>query len=136
MLTTHKTTTRRWHLIDIKGQTLGRAATQVASLLIGKHKPDFSAHLDSGDYVVVINSDDLVVTGKKLTDKMYYRFSGYPGGLREQSLGDKMAQDSTQVVRLAVKGMLPKNKLQDKRLARLKIFKDALHPYENQLKTA
>lgn len=135
MLTTHKTTTRRWHLVDISNQNLGRTATSIASLLIGKHKPDFSANLDSGDYVVVINSDTLTVTGKKLTDKKYYRFSGFPGGLKEQTLGDKLAKDSTEVVRLAVKGMLPKNHLQDRRLARLKVFKDALHPFENQLKT-
>ncbi len=133
MATTHQITTRRWHLVDIKDQTLGRTATKIASLLIGKHKPNFSAHLDSGDYVVVINTDGLTVTGKKLTDKTYYRFSGFPGGLRQQTLGDKMAQDSREVLRLAVKGMLPKNHLQDRRLTRLKIYKDSNHPYTNQL---
>ncbi len=125
---------RAWHLIDLDGQVLGRVATQIATLLIGKHKADISSHLDSGDYVVAINSDKFVVTGKKLDAKKYYRHSGHPGNLKEVTLRDKLAKDSRSVIELAVRGMLPKNKLQDKRLRRLKVFPDATHPYIAQIK--
>lgn len=125
---------RAWHVIDLKDQILGRAATQIASLLIGKHKADLSSHLDSGDFVVALNSDLIKVTGKKLDAKRYYRHSGFPGNLKEATLREKLAQDSRQVLELAVKGMLPKNKLQTPRLRRLRTFKDATHPYEAQIK--
>jgi len=124
-----------WHLIDLSGQTLGRVATQIAGLLMGKHKAAYFPNLDQGDYVVAINSDQIKVTGKKLADKKYYRHSGYPGGLKEVTLGEQMEKDSRKVIEKAVKGMLPKNKLQEPRLRRLKVFKDASHPYNNQLKT-
>ncbi|OGD79111.1 50S ribosomal protein L13 [Candidatus Collierbacteria bacterium RIFOXYB1_FULL_49_13] len=123
---------RRWHLIDLDGQILGRTATKAAGLLIGKHKPEYTSHIDSGDYVVVINTDKLKVTGKKLAQKTYYRHSGYPGNLKAQTLEEKMAQDSTKVFQKAVKGMLPKNKLQAPRMARMKIFKEATHPYADK----
>lgn len=124
---------RAWHLIDLEGQVLGRAATQIARHLIGKDKPNLSSHLDTGDYVVAINSDKIVVTGRKLDQKIYYRHSGYPGNLKETTLKDKLSKDSRQVIELAVKGMLPKNKLQTPRLRRLKVFKDATHSYEAQI---
>lgn len=125
---------RAWHLIDLDGQVLGRAATQIARLLMGKDKADLSSHLDSGDYVVAINSDKITVTGKKLDQKRYYRHSGFPGNLKEITLKDKLAKDSRTVIELAVKGMLPKNKLQTPRLRRLKVFTDANHTYAAQIK--
>lgn len=134
--TKQKDITRNWHLIDLKGQILGRASTEISGLLMGKAKVNQSDNLDGGDYVVAINSDEIKVTGKKLTDKKYYRHSGYPGGLKEATLGEKMAKDSRKVIELAVKGMLPKNKFQDPRLRRLKVFKNATHPYQSQIKLA
>ncbi len=124
----------KWHLIDLADKTLGRVSTQIAGLLIGKNKPTYSPNLDEGDFVVAINSDKITVTGKKLTDKSYYRHSGYPGGLRSITLGEQMKKDSRRVIETSVKGMLPKNKLQDPRLRRLKVFKDDRHPYAAQLK--
>ncbi len=125
---------RNWHLVDLSGQTLGRVGTQIALLLMGKAKVNQSANLDSGDYVVAINAAKIIVTGKKLTDKKYQRHSGFPGGFREETLGDLLARDPRKVIEKAVKGMLPKNKLQSPRLARLKVFKDDKHPYAAQLK--
>jgi large subunit ribosomal protein L13 len=127
--------TRNWYVIDASEATLGRVATQVATLLTGKGKPQFTHHIDCGDYVIVINTDNLQVTGKKLTDKKYYRHSGYPGGIKEVSLADKMAKDSTDVVLHAVRGMLPVNKLRDERLKRLKIYADSEHNHEAQKPT-
>lgn len=123
---------RNWHLIDLSGQTLGRVSTTIAELLIGKGKVNRAPNLDMGDFVVAINSGKIVVTGKKLTDKKYRRHSGYPGGFREETLGELMEKDSRKVIEKSVKGMLPKNKLQDPRLARLKVFKDDKHPYLSQ----
>ena len=122
-----------WHLIDLKDQTLGRTATQIAVLLMGKQKTSYSPNLDQGDFVVAINSDQIKVTGKKMSDKSYYRHSGYPGGLKEVTLEEQMTKDSRRVIEKAVKGMLPKNKLQQPRLRRLKVFKNGEHPYTNQL---
>lgn len=124
--------TRKWYVVDASEVTLGRAATQIATLLTGKGKPQFTQHIDCGDYVIVVNSDNLVVTGKKMTDKKYYRHSGYPGGLKEASLEDKMAKDSTDVILKAVRGMLPVNKLRDERLKRLKIYAGTEHNHEAQ----
>lgn len=124
--------TRAWYVIDATEAPLGRISTKIAKLLIGKEKPMFTQHIDVGDYVVVINSDSLVSTGNKLADKMYYRHSQYPGSLKEANLGDMIAKDSTEVIRLAVKGMLPKNKLMDERLKRLKIYKGSEHNNEAQ----
>ena len=125
--------TRKWHLVDLEGQTLGRVATSIATLLMGKGKVISGDHLDNGDYVVAINSDKIKVTGKKLTDKIYYSHSGFPGGLKELSLSQLMAKDSRKVIEKAVKGMLPKDKHQQDRLRRLKLFADAKHPYANEL---
>lgn len=125
---------RAWHLIDAKDKILGRLSVDIARLLIGKQKTTYTPNIDDGDYVVVINSSLVAVTGKKLTDKVYTRFSGFPSGLSRETLGEKMTKDSTKVITHAVKGMLPKNKLQARRMARLKVFQDATHPYENEIK--
>lgn len=124
--------TREWYVIDAADATLGRLSTKIATLLTGKGKPMFTHHIDCGDHVIVVNSDQLVVTGNKLQDKMYYRHSQYPGSLKEATLADKMAKDSTDVIRLSVKGMLPKNKLVADRLARLKIYAGTEHNHEAQ----
>ncbi|MEO6761312.1 MAG: 50S ribosomal protein L13 [Candidatus Saccharimonadales bacterium] len=124
--------TRAWYVLDASEAPLGRLATKVATLLTGKGKPQFTAHIDCGDNVVVINSDKLVVTGDKLKAKMYYRHSGYPGGLHEASLRDVMGKDSTRAVFEAIRGMLPVNKLRDGRLNRLKIYKGAEHNHAAQ----
>lgn len=126
---------RRWHLVDASDQILGRLATQVATLLMGKHKPDFVPHLDCGDYVVVVNSDRIKVTGNKLNLKTYYRHSGYPGGFKSQTLKEAMAADSTKVISGAVSGMLPKNKLRADRLSRLRIFTGADHTFADKFKS-
>lgn len=123
---------RKWYVMDASETSLGRLSTQIAQLLTGKGKPMFTAHIDCGDYVVVINADNLVVTGEKATDKMYYRHSGYPGNLKEATLKEKQSKKSGEVIRLAVKGMLPKNKLMDERLKRLKIYAGSEHAHEAQ----
>ena len=123
---------RKWYVVDASEVTLGRLATQVAVPLTGKSKPQFTKHIDCGDFVVVINADQLKVTGTKLETKMYYHHSGFPGGLRERSLKDQMGLDSTEVIKHAVRGMLPINKLRDDRLARLKIYAGAEHKHEAQ----
>ncbi len=124
--------TRKWYVVDASEATLGRVATHVATLLTGKGKPMFTAHIDCGDFVVVINADHLQVTGGKEEKKMYYNHSGFPGGLRERQLKDLMANDSTEVIMKAVRGMLPVNKLRDGRLARLKIYAGAEHNHAAQ----
>ena len=124
--------TRKWYVVDASETTLGRVATQVATLLTGKGKPMFTSHIDCGDFVVVINADKLQVTGAKMTDKMYYNHSGFPGGLRERQLKDVVEKDSTEVILQAVRGMLPGNKLRDGRLARLKIYGGAEHNHAAQ----
>lgn len=124
--------TRAWYIIDAAELPLGRIATKTAELLTGKGKPMFSHHIDVGDYVIVINADNLVVTGKKMDDKMYYKHSNYPGGLTETSLKFELEKDSTKVVYKAVRGMLPINKLRDGRLARLKIYAGSDHNHAPQ----
>ena len=124
--------TREWLLIDATEAPLGRIATQIATLLTGKGKPMFTKHIDCGDYVIVVNSDNLVVTGTKMEDKKYYRHSQYPGSLKTASLTEKIKKDSTDVIILAVKGMLPKNKLMTERLKRLKVFAGETHAHEAQ----
>lgn len=125
---------RKWHLIDIRGKVLGRVVSDITSLLQGKNLATYSPNIDSGDNVVVINAAHLVVTGKKLKDKVYTRYSGFPGGLTKKVLGDVMKQKPTDVVRLAVSGMLPKNKLRDVRMGRLFVYKDNSHPHEDKFK--
>ena len=124
--------TRAWYVIDASEASLGRVATRVATLLTGKGKPQFTAHIDTGDFVIVVNADKLVVTGKKMQDKKYYRHSGFPGGIKEATLADKMAKDSTEVIIHAVRGMLPVNKLRDGRLKRLKVYAGTEHNHEAQ----
>ncbi len=122
---------RKWYVIDASDAPLGRVATQVATLLTGKGKPQYSHHIDCGDYVIVINTDQLKVTGKKMDDKIYYRHSGYPGGLTETPLKKQMDKDSTKALEHAVRGMLPVNKLRDGRLQRLKVYADADHKHDS-----
>lgn len=124
---------RHWHHIDLKGQTLGRSATTIARWLIGKDKPYFAPNVDCGDYVVVTNAAKVRVTGNKKTDKLYQHHTGYPGGFRETNFESLLKKDPAKVITHAVKGMLPKNKLQSPRLKRLKVFADENHPYQNQL---
>lgn len=123
---------RKWYIVDASETSLGRMSTAIATMLTGKGKPMYTAHIDCGDYVVVINADNLVVTGEKATDKMYYRHSGYIGNLKEATLREKQAKKSGEVIRLAVKGMLPKNKLMDERLKRLKIYAGSEHAHAPQ----
>ncbi|HSX44275.1 MAG TPA: 50S ribosomal protein L13 [Candidatus Saccharimonadales bacterium] len=123
---------RKWYVIDASEVTLGRLSTVVASLLIGKGKPSVTAHVDGGDYVIVTNAANLVVTGNKLEDKMYYHHSHYPGGLKEASLKEKMAKDPTEVIIHSVRGMLPVNKLRDGRLQRLKVYAGSEHQHAPQ----
>lgn len=126
-------TPRTWHLIDLETDSLGRLATRIASLLIGKHKPGFTPNLDTGDYVVAINSDHLVLTGQKRSNKKHYRHSGYPGGFKEIPVARQLDKDSRKLVELAVRGMLPKNKLQSDRLKRLKVYPGKEHPHASQI---
>jgi large subunit ribosomal protein L13 len=123
---------RSWYIVDAEGQTLGRLASQIAAVLRGKHKPIFTPHVDCGDYVVVINAEKIHVTGRRLDQKMYYRHSGYPGGLKEISLSDQLQRFPTRPVELAVKGMLPKNKLGNKMYKKLKVYAGSEHPHAAQ----
>lgn len=123
---------RQWYVVDAEGQTLGRLATQIADTLRGKRKPQFAPHVDTGDFVVVVNADKIQVTGKKLDQKMYYRHSGYPGGLRTRTLRDQLDRHPTEVIRTAVRGMLPKNRLSRRQLTKLKVYAGPEHPHESQ----
>jgi large subunit ribosomal protein L13 len=127
---------RQWHLIDATDQVLGKMCVQIASLLMGKHKPIFCRHLDVGDYVVVINAAKLQVTGNKTENKLYYRHSGYPGGLRSVSMGKMMEEHPDRVIEHAVKGMLPRNKLGAQMLKKLRIYAGDAHPHGAQIKAA
>jgi len=119
--------TRKWLLVDASEATLGRVATTIAKYLIGKYKPTYTAHIDGGDYVVVVNAGNLKVTGTKLESKKYYRHSGFPGGIKERTLQDQLNIDPTKIIQLAVEGMLPKNKLITERMKRLKVYAGAEH---------
>ena len=123
---------REWYLVDAEGQTLGRLATQIADRLRGKGKPAFTPHVDTGDFVVVVNAEKIHVTGNKLDDKKYHRHSGYPGGLRTRSLREQLDRQPTEVLRAAVKGMLPRNRLGRAQLTKLKIYAGPEHPHEAQ----
>ena len=124
---------QEWHLVDAKAQILGRLASEIAVYLQGKHKPGYTKFLDTGDYVVVVNCQDLLVTGKKTSDKLYHRHTGYPGGLKTTNFADMMQKDSTKVLQLAVKGMLPRGPLGRKMLSKLKLFSGAEHSHAAQL---
>lgn len=123
---------RKWYILDASKVALGRLSTVAASLLLGKAKPMITSHVDCGDYVIVINSDSLIVTGNKLEDKKYYSHSGHPGGLTTSSLKEKMENNSEYVIKHSIRGMLPDNKLRDGRLARLKIYKNENHAHDAQ----
>ena len=125
---------RSWHLFDVKDKVLGRIATDIAHALMGKAKPNFVRNLDCGDYVVVVNAKHVAVTGKKEKQKLYGRFSGYPGGLKQKALWQVRAEKPTEVIRHAVWGMLPKNKLRDRLITRLYIYPEGEHPYKEKLR--
>ena len=124
---------REWHLIDASGEILGRLATRVAGLLMGKHKPLFTRSMDMGDFVVVLNADEVRVTGNKAAQKFYHRHSGYPGGLKSISLEKMMQTHPTRVIEHAVKGMLPKNRLNARMMKRLKVYAGDTHPHQGQI---
>ena len=124
--------TRTWHVIDAAGAALGRIATEAATLLRGKHKPTWAPHFDGGDHVVVINASALAISPRKLADKTYYRHSGYPGGIKSESLEHLLARDPERVVRLAVRGMLPKGPLGRAQLKRLRVYGGPEHPHVAQ----
>ena len=121
-----------WHLIDAEGRTLGRVATVIADLLRGKTKPQYTPHVDTGDFVVVVNAEKVHVTGRKLEQKIYYRHSGYPGGLRSRTLAEQLQRRPEEVLRKAVKGMLPRNKLAARQITKLKIYAGPDHPHAAQ----
>jgi large subunit ribosomal protein L13 len=123
---------RQWFVVDADGETLGRLATRIATLLAGKHKPTYATHMDTGDHVIVVNAGKLTVTGDKLLTKSYARHSGYPGGFRSETLGDLLARRPEEVIRRAVKGMLPHNKLGVQQLRKLKVYAGPKHPHEAQ----
>lgn len=125
---------RKWHVIDASGKTLGRVATEVAILLKGKHKPIYTPNLDVGDYVIVVNADKVQVTGGKYAQKIYYRHSGYPGGLRSVRLDEMLKRHPARVVEHAVKGMLPHNRLGAAMLKKLKVYAGTEHPHQAQVK--
>ena len=123
---------RNWHLIDLSGKTLGRAASDIAKLLIGKNKTDFSYHSDMGDYVVAINASEIEVTGNKMKEKIYHHYTGYAGNLRSFTLSEMMAKDSRKVIMHAVEGMIPKNRLRKIRMTRLKVFVGSEHKHTDK----
>ena len=129
---TPATRERNWLVVDATGKTLGRLATQIADALRGKKKPDYTPHIDVGDFVVVVNAEKVSVTGNKREQKRYYRHSGYPGGLRSRTLDDMLERRPEEVIRLAVRGMLPKNRLARKQLTKLKVYAGPEHPHEAQ----
>lgn len=124
---------RSWHLVDVNGKILGRISSGIAALLMGKSKPYYVRNLDCGDYVVAINASGVKVTGKKETDKKYYRHSGYPGGLKVKTIKEIRKAKPEEIIRHAVRGMLPQNKLRDRMLTRLFVYKDKSHPYTDKL---
>ncbi len=123
---------RKWYLADLNGVVLGRAATQIATILRGKHKAEFAPHVDTGDFVVVVNADKVAVTGAKLTDKKYYHHTGYPGGIKSITLEKQLEKSPEDVITAAVRGMLPKNKLGRKLIKKLKVYAAPEHPHEAQ----
>ena len=123
---------RNWLVVDAEGQTLGRLATQIAIALRGKDKPEYTPHVDTGDFVVVVNAEKITVTGSKRTEKIYYRHSGYPGGIKSRTLNEMLEKRPEEVIRKAVKGMLPKNRLARKQLTKLKVYAGPEHPHAAQ----
>jgi len=131
-----QTVTRDWYVVDATDKTLGRLATELASRLRGKHKPEYTPHVDTGDYIVVINAEKVRVTGKKATDKTYYRHTGFPGGLKSASFNELIAAAPERVLELAVKGMLPRNPLGRAMRKKLKVYAGTEHPHAAQLPVA
>ncbi|MBJ7458439.1 MAG: 50S ribosomal protein L13 [Thermoleophilaceae bacterium] len=129
---TPETRNREWVVVDAEGQTLGRLATQIADQLRGKNKPEYTPHIDTGDFVVVINAEKIKVTGNKLTEKIYYRHTGYPGGLRSRTLEEQLERRPEEVIRKAVKGMIPRTKLGRSQLLKLKVYAGTEHPHQAQ----
>jgi large subunit ribosomal protein L13 len=129
---TPETRQRDWYIVDAEGKTLGRLATRIADTLRGKHKPEYTPHVDTGDFVVVVNADKVHVTGNKRDAKLYRRYSGYPGGLRSRSLREMLERRPEEVIRLAVRGMLPRNRLARKQLTKLKVYAGPDHPHAAQ----
>jgi large subunit ribosomal protein L13 len=127
-----ETVKQDWYVIDAADKTLGRLATQIASRLRGKHKPIYTPHVDTGDFIVVVNAEKVRLTGNKLEDKKYYHYTGYPGGLREKTAGELLKKKPTQILEFAVKGMLPKNTLGRAMFKKLKVYTGASHPHEAQ----
>ena len=123
---------KKWYVVDAQGQTLGRLASKVASILRGKHKPIYTPHVDCGDYVIIINAEKIHTTGRKLEQKKYYRHSGYPGGLKEVTLRDQLNKFPERVIEAAVRGMLPKNRLGRKMFKKLKVYAGPNHPHAAQ----
>lgn len=123
-----------WQKFDADGKILGRLATQIASVLTGKAKPEYTPHLDLGDHVVVVNASKIKVTGNKLTDKIYYNYSGYPGGMKERTLQEQMDKNPAEAVKIAVWGMLPKNKLRKQRIKKLHVYAGEEHPHVSNIK--
>jgi large subunit ribosomal protein L13 len=123
---------RNWLIVDAEGLTLGRLATQIADALRGKRKPTYTPHIDTGDFVVVVNAEKISVTGQKRQEKLYHRHSGYPGGLKTRTLNDMLERRPEEVIRLAVKGMLPRNRLGRKQLTKLKVYAGPDHPHAAQ----
>ena len=123
---------RNWYIVDAEGETLGRLASRIAPILKGKHKPVYTPHLDCGDYVIIVNAEKVRVTGRKMDQKLYYRHSGYPGGLRSISLKDQLAKHPERVLQAAIRGMLPKNKLGRRMLKKLKVYAGDSHPHQAQ----
>jgi large subunit ribosomal protein L13 len=129
---TPDTRERNWLVVDASGQTLGRLATQIADVLRGKRKPEYTPHCDVGDFVIVVNAEKIAVTGKKREEKRYYRHSGYPGGLRSRTLEEMLERQPEEVIRKAVKGMLPRNRLARRQMAKLKVYAGPDHPHAAQ----
>lgn len=123
---------KNWYIVDLKGKTLGRVATEIARVLVGKNKPTYSPAADTGDFVVAINSDHIHLTGRKMTDKVYYRHTGHVGGIRSATAKEVIEKDSTRVIYSAVKGMLPKNKLGRHQLKKLKVYRNNEHEHSAQ----
>ena len=123
---------RGWYVVDAEGKTLGRLATQIANVLRGKHKPTYTPHVDVGDFVIVVNAEKVAVTGDKREKKLYWRHSGYPGGIRSRTLGDLLEKRPEEVIRKAVKGMLPRNRLARQQLRKLKVYAGPEHPHRAQ----
>lgn len=122
----------KWYLVNAEGRVLGRLSTELAKILKGKNKPSYTPHLDTGDFVIVVNAGKVALTGKKMKEKIYYRHTGYPGGIRQMTAGELIAKKPAEIIRMAVKGMLPKNSLGRQMLRKLKVYAGPDHPHEAQ----